>query len=138
MDESLKKHVWEKNMSSFKRKMSFWEIFDFECIYKARLGCILSLKSLQTFVIISDDMSVYLLQLYSNTNPVTHYTSPCPPRHSLFQLLWSKKIKLTLTIFYSNKVLMSFHHDAPNSHVPAINLLEFLVHALSITSCHSR
>ena len=27
---------------------------------------------------------------------------------------------------------MNFHHDAPNSHVPAINLLEFLVHALII------
>ena len=40
-------------------------------------------------------------------------------------------------ISYSNKALMNFHHDAPNNHVPAINLLEFLVHALSITSYHS-
>ena len=29
---------------------------------------------------------------------------------------------------------MNIHHDAPNSHVPRINFLEFLVHALSITS----
>ena len=28
---------------------------------------------------------------------------------------------------------MNCHDDAPNSHIPAINLLEFLVHALSIT-----
>ena len=40
-------------------------------------------------------------------------------------------------ISYSNKALMNFHHDALNNHVPAINLLEFLVHALSITSYHS-
>ena len=29
---------------------------------------------------------------------------------------------------------MNFNRNAPNSHVPAINFLEFLVHALSITS----
>ena len=28
---------------------------------------------------------------------------------------------------------MNFHRDAPNRHVPAINLLEFLGHSLSIT-----
>ena len=32
----------------------------------------------------------------------------------------------------------SFHHDAPNSHVPVINIIAFLVHAPSITSYHSR
>ena len=32
---------------------------------------------------------------------------------------------------------MTFHHDAPNSHVPDINFLEFLAHALSITNHHS-
>ena len=32
---------------------------------------------------------------------------------------------------------VTFHHDAPNSHVPGINFLEFLVHALSIASYHS-
>ena len=37
-------------------------------------------------------------------------------------------------ISYSNKALMNIHHDAPNSHVPGINFLEFLVHALSRTS----
>ena len=30
-----------------------------------------------------------------------------------------------------------FHHNAPNSHVPGINFLQLLVHALSITSYHS-
>ena len=38
----------------------------------------------------------------------------------------------------SNKALMNFHHNAPNSHVPAINLFEFLVYAFSITSYHNR
>ena len=32
---------------------------------------------------------------------------------------------------------IKFHHDAPNSHVPDINFLEFLVHTLSTTSYHS-
>ena len=45
-----------------------------------------------------------------------------------------KKNKLTWTISYSNKTLVNFHRDAPNSHVWSINLLEFLVHGLSITS----
>ena len=49
-----------------------------------------------------------------------------------------KKKKPTWTISYSKKALMNFRHDAPNSHVPAINPLEFLVHALSITSYDSR
>ena len=32
---------------------------------------------------------------------------------------------------------VTFHHDAPNSHVPGINFFKFLVHARSITSYHS-
>ena len=48
-----------------------------------------------------------------------------------------KKSKITGAISYSNKTLMRFRRDAPNSHVPGINFLEFLVHALSITSHHS-
>ena len=32
---------------------------------------------------------------------------------------------------------MTFHHDAPNSHVPGISVLEFLGHALSITNYHN-
>ena len=31
---------------------------------------------------------------------------------------------------YSNKDLITFHHDAPNSYVPVCNVLEFLVNAL--------
>ena len=45
-----------------------------------------------------------------------------------------KNSKLTWTISCSNKALMNFHRDSPNSYVPANNLLEFLIHALSITS----
>ena len=43
-----------------------------------------------------------------------------------------KKKKLTWTISYSDKALMTFYDDALD-----INYLEFLVHALSITSHHS-
>ena len=49
-----------------------------------------------------------------------------------------KKNRPTRRISNSNKALMNFHYDGTNSHVPAVNLLEFLVHALSITSYHSR
>ena len=45
-------------------------------------------------------------------------------------------MKLPWTILYSDKALMSFHHDASNSHVPNIKFLEFSVHALLLTSHH--
>ena len=88
----------------------------------------------RTFIMIRDDMTQcqcsYSSQ--SNTNPchwvlLWAFTIPFPPM---------KKHKLTCAISYINKVLTQ--HDAPNSHVPAINLLEFLVHAVSIKSYHSR
>ena len=47
-----------------------------------------------------------------------------------------QKSKLTWTTSYRSKTLMNIHHDAPNIHVPGINFLEFLVHALPI-SCIS-
>ena len=37
------------------RKMSFREIFDFQCIHVAKLGFKPSLKSLRTFIVIKDD-----------------------------------------------------------------------------------
>ena len=105
------------------RKMSFCEIFDFHCIYAAKLGCRTSLKSLQTFIMIRYDMTLCRCTYSSKS-----HTNPCHcPGHSLFQFLLSKKNnKLTWTIPYSNKALINFHHDAPNSYVTAINLLEFL------------
>ena len=48
-----------------------------------------------------------------------------------------KKKKKIHERFHSDTALMKIHHDAPNSHVPDINFLEFLLHALSITSHHS-
>ena len=45
-------------------------------------------------------------------------------------------MKLPWTILYSDKALMSFHHDASNSHAPNIKFLEFSVHALLLTSHH--
>ena len=47
-----------------------------------------------------------------------------------------KKTNLHEQISYSDKALMNFHHDVPNSHVPDINFLGFLVHALSVASHH--
>ena len=78
-----------------------------------------------------NSVSVYLWQLAKYTLilvialGIHYFSSSC------------QKNKLTWTISYSNKALMNIHHDAPNSHVPGINFLEFLVHALSITSYHS-
>ena len=45
--------------------------------------------------------------------------------------------KLTKKISYSNKVLRTFRHGTLNSHVPGIDFLEFLLHALSIKSYHN-
>ena len=42
----------------------------------------------------------------------------------------ANKNKLAGTMSYSNKDLITFHHDAPNSYVPVFNVLEFLVNAL--------
>ena len=66
------------------------------------------------------------------------YTNPCHCPEA-FALLVApiKKNKLTWMISYSNKALTNIHHDAPNSQVPDISFLEFLVHAVSIASYHS-
>ena len=76
-------------------------------------------------------VSVYLFQLVKYipilvTALDIHYFS-----------FYCQKNKLTQEISYSNKALMNIHHDAPNSYVPGINFLEFLVHAFSITSYRS-
>ena len=109
------------------KKMSSWEIFDFQCIYLTKLQNRPSLKSFRTFVMITDDSGVGVFipasQIYTNLC----HCSGCSP----FQFFQSKKNKLTWTISSSNKVLMNIHHDAPNSHIPGINFLQFLVHALS-------
>ena len=47
-----------------------------------------------------------------------------------------EKNRLTWTVSYSNKALMTFNHDPPNSLISGINFLEFLVLALSITNSH--
>ena len=44
------------------------------------------------------------------------------------------KNKLTWTISCNQKALITFHHDAPNSYVPGVNFLEFLVNGLSTRS----
>ena len=93
-----------------------------------------TLKPLQTSTMIRDDMTrcwctwplVQLVKYQSLSLPCA-FTTSAPP----------VKNKLTLTISYSLKALVAFHNDAPNSHVSGINFLEFLVHALSITSHHS-
>ena len=78
-----------------------------------------------------DFVSVYLFLLFNN--------NPCHcPGHSPCQFLKSKQGKLTWTISNSNKASMNYIHDAPNSHVSAINLLELLIHVLSISRYQSR
>ena len=42
--------------------------------------------------------------------------------------------KITWTISFSNKALMTFHHNTQNSHVPGINFFAFFVYAVSISS----
>ena len=34
---------------------------------------------------------------------------------------------------HNHKTLITFHHDAPSSHVPTVNLLEFLLNPLKVT-----
>ena len=41
--------------------------------------------------------------------------------------------KLTWKMSYNHKTLITFHHDAPSSHVPTVNLLEFLLNPLKVT-----
>ena len=56
---------------------------------------------------------------------------------SLSQLFLSKKTNLHERFHTVKKALMTFHHDASNSHVPDINFLEFLLHVFSITRHYS-
>ena len=132
----INKETWKYHRL---RKMSFWEIFDFQCIYVDKLRCRPSLKSLETFIMIRHYIDLTLCRCtyssQSNTNTfhcsAWAFTISIPP-------VKEKKHKLTWTTLYSNKALMNFQQGAWNGHVPAINLLQFFVHSLSITSYHSR
>ena len=99
------------------------------------LECRPSLKSLQIFKMNGDDMTLCQCTWLSWPN-----TNPCHcPGHSLFQPRCQKN-KLTWTISHIIKILVTFHNNASNIHVPGINFLEFLVHAIFnflITSHHS-
>ena len=84
-----------------------------------------TLKYLHTFTMIRDDMT--LCQCTVSASQITiaalgiHNTASTVKKANLYEPFQT----------------VTFHHDAPNSHVPGINFLEFLVHALSITSYHS-
>ena len=91
--------------------MSFWEKFDF--IWNVTWNDFCAFIPAGQIPILATTLGI-------------HYFS------SFFQK--KKKNKLTWAISCSNKSLMNLHHDAPNSHVLAINLTEFLVHVLSIAS----
>ena len=62
------------------------------------------------------------------------YTGPASQIPILVTAPPVRKINLPAYMkdFVSDKPLMTFYHDDPNSHVLYINFLEFLVHALSI------
>ena len=106
------------------RKMSFWEMFSVHLYSKIRM---------QTFLEISPSfyndyrwhefVSVYLFQ---KVKYQSYFSYSCQ----------NKNKKLTWTISYSNKALMNFSHDTPDSHFPSINSLEFLVHAHSESVKH--
>ena len=94
------------------RKMSFWEIFNIQCIYIAKLGCRPSMKSLWTFIMIRDDMTLCWCTYSSSQISILftalgiHYFSYSGQR---------KKNKLTWAISQINKAFMNFHHDASNT-----------------------
>ena len=92
-----------------------------------------TLKYLQTFITIGDDMTLFqcircLQCLASKVSiPVTvqtvlGLTISAPPFN---------ENKLTWTISCNQKAWIIFRHDAPDSHVPGVNLLEFFVNGLS-------
>ena len=68
------------------RKMSFWEIFDFRCIYLTKLEYRPSLKFLRIFIMIRDDMTLVGVPVPA----YQIYTDLCYcPGLSLFQILLS-------------------------------------------------
>lgn len=99
---------------SASEKMSFWEKFDF--IWNVTWNDFASVH-------------FFLLVKYQSLPPLWAFIISVPS----FKKKKTKK-KLTWAISCSNKSLMNLHYDAPNSHVLAINLTEFLVHVLSIAN----
>ena len=63
------------------------------------------------------------------------YTGPASQIPILVTAPPVRKINLPAYMkdFVQWQTFNDFYHDAPNSHVPDINFLEFLLHALSIT-----
>ena len=114
------------------KEKSVWEIFDFQCIYLTKLEYRPSLESPQTLIMIRDERLCVDVLIPASQIPIL-----VTALGILYFSSSGQKSKLAWTISYSNKALMNIHHDSPNSHVPGINLLEFLVDALSITSYHS-
>ena len=74
------------------KKMSFWKIFDFQCICVSKLGCRPSLKSLRTFVIIKDGMTSVSVYLFRQ---VKYQSLSLPRAFTKFHFLLSKKKKQT-------------------------------------------
>ena len=95
--------------------MSFWEIFDFQCIYLTKLEYRTSLESLRTFIMIRDDMILCRCTYSSKWNICQSLSLPWAFSISVRPI---KKNKLTWTVPYSNKALINIHHDTPNSHAP--------------------
>ena len=64
-------------------------------------------------------------------------TDPVSQIPILVTALTVKKTNLHERFHTVKKALMTFHHDASNSHVPDINFLEFLLHVFSLTRHYS-
>ena len=100
-------------------------MFDFQCVHLTKLECRHSLKSLQTFAMIRDDVTLSQCTSSSYSIP-SHVTTG----HSLFHLLLSKKKTNLHEPFHT----ATFYHDAPNSHIQGIDFLKFLEYTLYNTN----
>ena len=114
---SIKKHVnnsvREKRVS--KKHLIFSDLFN-------QIRMHIYLKFLQTFIMIKDDITVPASQIPVLVTALSiHYFSSSSQKRNLHESFQTG----------------TFHHHAPNSHVSGMNFLYFLVHAFSITSCHS-
>ena len=92
------------------------------------------LSFLYQYSVITIDSSVLGQRTWSSQSNTNSYHCTILSIHYLS--CSCQKNKFTWTISYSNKALVTFHHDALNGLVPGINFLVFLVGSLSKTTYH--
>ena len=102
-------------------------------IWFSLIKCRPFLKFLQSFIATGDALTLcqFILSLTSQMPILTTALAVWA------FIIWAplvNKNKLTLLISYNHNALTTFHHHAPNSHVPNFNFLEFLINGLSTRS----